>query len=153
MYSVPTLSNWFALDLSKKIPANLLDPALLEGVYIPNLVVSPFTVSKGYAELIYNRTSSPKVLRKWDEEGWDAPEQRQKLAWVLLVELLSYQFASPVRRIETLLAVTRDKDATKGIGNIGCALYNNLRLNESMPPVQLRPGEDLEPVLVLIQWQ
>jgi fatty acid synthase subunit alpha, fungi type len=28
-------------------------------------------------------------------------QQRQKLAWVLLVELLSYQFASPVRWIET----------------------------------------------------
>ena len=91
-------------DLSKKIPANLLDPSLLEAVYIPNLVASPFTVNKAYAELIYNRTSSPrlsKVLRKWDEEHWDAPEQRQKLAWVLLVELLSYQFASPVRWIET----------------------------------------------------
>lgn len=94
----------FAADLSKKIPANLLDPSLLEAVYIPNLVASPFTVNKEYAELIYNRTSSPrlsKVLRKWDEEHWDAPEQRQKLAWVLLVELLSYQFASPVRWIET----------------------------------------------------
>jgi malonyl CoA-acyl carrier protein transacylase len=81
-----------------------LDPSLLEAVYIPNLVASPFTVDKAYAELIYNRTSSPrlsKVLRKWDEERWDAPEQRQKLAWVLLVELLSYQFASPVRWIET----------------------------------------------------
>ena len=91
-------------DLSKKIPADLLDPSLLEGVYIPNLVASPFTVNKEYAELIYHRTSSPrlsKVLRKWDEERWDAPEQRQKLAWVLLVELLSYQFASPVRWIET----------------------------------------------------
>lgn len=91
-------------DLSKKIPADLLDPSLLERVYIPNLVASPFTVNKDYAELLYNRTSSPrlsKVLRKWDEERWDAPEQRQKLAWVILVELLSYQFASPVRWIET----------------------------------------------------
>jgi len=73
-------------------------------VYIPNLVASPFAVNKAYAELIYNRTSSPrlsKVLRKWNEERWDAPEQRQKLAWVLLVELLSYQFASSVRWIET----------------------------------------------------
>jgi 3-oxoacyl-ACP reductase-like protein len=81
-----------------------LDPSLLERVYIPNLVASPFTVNKDYAELLYNRTSSPrlsKVLRKWDEERWDAPEQRQKLAWVILVELLSYQFASPVRWIET----------------------------------------------------
>jgi malonyl CoA-acyl carrier protein transacylase len=81
-----------------------LDPSLLEGFYIPNLVASPFAVNKAYAELIYNRTSSPrlsKVLRKWDEGRWDAPEQRQNLAWVLLVELLSYQFASSVRWIET----------------------------------------------------
>jgi hypothetical protein len=64
-------SKWCIPDLSKKIPANLLDPSLLEGVYIPNLVASPFAVNKAYAELIYNRTSSPrlsKVLRKWDEE-------------------------------------------------------------------------------------
>ncbi|KAN0115841.1 hypothetical protein V8E52_006381 [Russula decolorans] len=67
------------------------------GLYPPNLVASPFIVNKDYAKLIYNRTSSPRlseVLRKWDEERWNAPEQRQKLAWVLLIELLSYQFAS-----------------------------------------------------------
>jgi fatty acid synthase subunit alpha len=66
-------------------------------------VASPFIVNKDYAKLIYNRTSSPRlseVLRKWDEERWNAPEQRQKLAWVLLIELLSYQFASLVRWIE-----------------------------------------------------
>jgi len=74
-----------------------LDPALLEGVDIPNLVALPFAVNKAYAELIYNRTSSPrlsKVLRKWDDQRWDAPERRQNLARVLLIELLSYQFAS-----------------------------------------------------------
>jgi fatty acid synthase subunit alpha, fungi type len=91
--------------LSKEISFTLLDLSLLEGVYIPNLIASPFAINKAYAELIYNRTSSPrlsKVLRKWNKERWDAPEQRQKLAWVLLVvELLSYQFASPVRWIKT----------------------------------------------------
>src|SRR6266571_8977096 len=35
-----------ATDLSKKIPADLLDPSLLEDVYIPNLVASPFAVNK-----------------------------------------------------------------------------------------------------------
>ena len=30
-----------ATDLSKKIPADLLNPSPLEGVYIPNLVTSP----------------------------------------------------------------------------------------------------------------
>ena len=54
-------------DLSKKIPTNLLDPSLLEAVYIPNLVASPFTVNKADAVLIYNCRSLPhllKVLRK-----------------------------------------------------------------------------------------
>jgi hypothetical protein len=57
----PALSKWTVLDLSKKFPADLLDPSLLDGVYIPNLIASPFTVSKSYAELIYNRTSSPRL--------------------------------------------------------------------------------------------
>ncbi|KAH9960537.1 hypothetical protein BGW80DRAFT_1232215 [Lactifluus volemus] len=94
----------FCAYLSKKIPSTLLDSLLLEGIYIPNLIASPFAINKAYAELIYNHTLSPrlsKVLYKWDEEHWDAPEQWQKLSWVLLVELLSYQFASPMRWIET----------------------------------------------------
>ncbi|KAH9967813.1 hypothetical protein BC827DRAFT_1122541, partial [Russula dissimulans] len=73
----------FRAYLSNKMHANLLDPSLLNGVYIPNLVASPFTVHKAYAEPIYNHALSPRlseVLHKWDEERWEAPEQRQKLA-------------------------------------------------------------------------
>ncbi|EIW84299.1 fatty acid synthase [Coniophora puteana RWD-64-598 SS2] len=94
----------FRAYLSKKINASLLNPDMLIGKYIPNLVAKPFDVSKEYAELIYDQTSSPrldKVLKKWEEESWAAPENRQKLAYIILVELLSYQFASPVRWIET----------------------------------------------------
>jgi hypothetical protein len=36
--------------------ARSVGPSLLEGVYIPNLVTSPFIVNKAYAELIYNCT-------------------------------------------------------------------------------------------------
>ena len=77
---------------------------MLEGKYIPNLVAKPFQVTKDYTQLIYDQTSSPrlsKVLKNWDAESWGAPEQRQKLAYTILVELLAYQFASPVRWIET----------------------------------------------------
>jgi len=91
-------------DLSKKIKADHLNPDMLVGKYIPNLVARPFEVSREYAQLIYDQTSSPrldKVLRKWDEEGWDGAPQRQKLAYIILVELLAYQFASPVQWIET----------------------------------------------------
>ena len=93
-----------SIDLSKKISPAHLDPARLVGKYVPNLVAKPFEVSKEYAQLIYDQTLSPrldKVLRKWDQEKWGSPDQRQKLAYVILVELLAYQFASPVRWIET----------------------------------------------------
>ncbi|KAI0787467.1 fatty acid synthase [Fomes fomentarius] len=94
----------FRAYLSKKINAAHLNPDTLVGKYVPNLVAKPFEVSKEYAQLIYDQTLSPrldKVLRKWDQENWGSPEQRQKLAYIILVELLAYQFASPVRWIET----------------------------------------------------
>ena len=77
---------------------------MLIGKYIPNLIAKPFDVSREYAQLIYDQTSSPrldKVLRQWDQENWAGAAQRQKLAYIVLVELLAYQFASPVRWIET----------------------------------------------------
>jgi fatty acid synthase subunit alpha len=88
----------------KKIDASQLDPDTLVGKYVPNLIAKPFQVTKDYVELIHNQTSSPrlsKVLQKWDEEQWGGASQRQMLAYTILVELLSYQFASPVRWIET----------------------------------------------------
>ncbi len=77
---------------------------MLVDKYIPNLIAKPFQVSKEYAQTIYDQTSSPrldKVLKKWDEDKWASAEQRQQLAYIILVELLAYQFASPVRWIET----------------------------------------------------
>ena len=77
---------------------------MLVGRYIPNLIAKPFEVTKEYAQIIYDQTSSPrldKVLQKWDEEDWGSVGKRQQLAYFILVELLAYQFASPVRWIET----------------------------------------------------
>jgi hypothetical protein len=48
---------------------------------------------------------------------------------------------------DNLLASTRDKNATKRIGNIRCALYNKLQPNDCMPLIQLRSSKDLQPVL------
>ncbi|KAJ7769033.1 fatty acid synthase, partial [Mycena olivaceomarginata] len=80
------------------------EPRHVIGKYIPNLIAIPFAVTKEYAQIIYDQTSSPrldKVLKKWDQERWASDEQRQKLAYIILVELLAYQFASPVRWIQT----------------------------------------------------
>ena len=77
---------------------------MLVGKYIPNLIAKPFDVSREYAQIIYDQTSSlklDKVLKKWEQEKWASAENRQKLAYIILMELLAYQFASPVRWIQT----------------------------------------------------
>lgn len=91
------------VDLSRKINPLHVNPDWLVGRYIPNLIAKPFEVTKDYAQIIYDQTTSPvldKVLKNWDQENWGGVEQRSKLAYVLMVELLAYQFASPVRWIE-----------------------------------------------------
>lgn len=42
-----------------------------------------------------------KVLRKWEQDNRASPGNHQKLAYIILVELLAYQLASLVRWIET----------------------------------------------------
>ncbi len=65
------------------------------------LVNRPFEVSKEYAQLIDTQTlpAPPSRLEKMRKSS---PEHhhRQKLAYIIIVELLAYQFASPVCWIE-----------------------------------------------------
>ncbi|GAA5926751.1 trifunctional fatty acid synthase subunit FAS2 [Sporobolomyces koalae] len=94
----------FRTYLSKKVNLSHFNADLLVGRYIPNLTAVPYAVTKEYAERIHTQTSSPrleKILKSWDEENWGAYENRNKLGYAILIELLSYQFASPVRWIET----------------------------------------------------
>ncbi|PWY99602.1 hypothetical protein BCV70DRAFT_109981 [Testicularia cyperi] len=94
----------FRAYLSKRINVDAIRPHLLVGRYIPNLVAAPFELSKAYAELIFAQTDSPrldKVLKNWEKDEWESPDKVQRLTATLVVELLAYQFASPVRWIET----------------------------------------------------
>ncbi|PWN49501.1 hypothetical protein IE53DRAFT_363101 [Violaceomyces palustris] len=94
----------FRAYLSKRINVEAISPQALVGRYIPNLIAVPFELTKSYAEIIYNQTESPrleKVLKNWEKDGWESPEKVQRLTATLVVELLAYQFASPVRWIET----------------------------------------------------
>ncbi|GAA6028849.1 hypothetical protein JCM8097_007429 [Rhodosporidiobolus ruineniae] len=94
----------FRTYLSKKVNPAHFNADLLVGRYIPNLTAVHYEVSKEYAERIHTQTSSPrldKILKAWDEENWGAAENRNKLGYAILIELLAYQFASPVRWIET----------------------------------------------------
>jgi len=87
-------------DLSKKINPTHLNPDW--EIHSQ----SHCQVSREYAQVIYDQTSSPrldKVLKKWEEDKWASAdsENRQQLAYIILVELLAYQFALPARWLET----------------------------------------------------
>ncbi|KAI8318453.1 hypothetical protein GQ54DRAFT_280754, partial [Martensiomyces pterosporus] len=61
-------------------------------------------VSRDYFKLVHDLTESPAIgkhLQKWDDSLLDSPAEVAKFGHILLVELLAYQFASPVRWIET----------------------------------------------------
>ncbi len=77
-----------------------IDPDVLIGRYIPNLVPKPFSLSAEYITEVADLVDSAvlhEVLADWD----DASADRSELARTLLIELLAWQFASPVRWIET----------------------------------------------------
>ncbi|QQM68212.1 type I polyketide synthase [Actinomyces weissii] len=91
-----------------------LDHERLVGSYVPNLVARPFALSRDFAEAVLEVVPSEPVrelLADWD--GWAS--RPTELARVLLVELLAWQFASPVRWIETQDVLLREP-AEGGLG-------------------------------------
>ncbi|GAA2085813.1 type I polyketide synthase [Aeromicrobium halocynthiae] len=96
----------FRARLEELLPEEV-DPSILIGRYVPNLVPRPFSLDRSFvaevAELVGGAedadAGSPleAVLADWD--AWAA--RPSALCRTLLVELLAWQFASPVRWIET----------------------------------------------------
>ncbi|MEK0306119.1 fatty acid synthase subunit beta domain-containing protein [Bifidobacterium favimelis] len=80
-----------------------IDYSRLEGRYIPNLVARPFEMNRDFAASILEVVPSTRIKEALDDPAvWDAyAADDQKLGRLLLTELLSWQFASPVRWIET----------------------------------------------------
>ncbi|KAI8993220.1 fatty acid synthase [Pilobolus umbonatus] len=94
----------FRTFLAKKFNPSDINVAQLTAKYIPNLTAQPFSTDKKYIEDVYRLTSSPrlgKVLKNWSDDKYVTAGQLQRLGYILLIELLAYQFASPVRWIET----------------------------------------------------
>ncbi|CAH0517169.1 unnamed protein product [Peronospora belbahrii] len=73
---------------------------LLVNRYIPNLVATPFSLERSYFEEAYEATKSPYLAEALDPMQWKLTTKAQ-LAHLLVVELLAYQFASPVQWIKT----------------------------------------------------
>ena len=89
----------FRGKLEELLPADI-DPDILVGRYIPNLVPRLFSLDRAFVQEIADLVPSEPldaVLADWDE--WAA--KPHELARTMLIELLAWQFASPVRWIET----------------------------------------------------
>ncbi|MDA1559093.1 hypothetical protein PDK45_29795, partial [Bacillus cereus] len=77
------------------------DPNLIIGKYIPNLVPKPFTLDREFIQEIRDLVPAEpldEVLANYDT--W-RNEKPVLLCRKVLIELLAWQFASPVRWIET----------------------------------------------------
>nr|WP_239003508.1 type I polyketide synthase [Nocardia panacis] len=89
----------FRQKLEQLLPADL-HPQTLVGRYIPNLVPRPFSLERAFVQEIADLVpSEPLNTVLADFDDWAA--RPTDLCRVVLVELLAWQFASPVRWIET----------------------------------------------------
>lgn len=89
----------FRDKLETLIP-QVIPASRLIGKYIPNLVAKPFEVSAEFARTITEEVPSKQVAQLLEgNTDWEGEESR--IARTLLIELLCWQFASPVRWIQT----------------------------------------------------
>ncbi len=104
----------FRRALERVMPRDA-DPELLIGRYIPNLVPRPFTLDRDFVQEVRDLVPAEpldEILADYD--AW-RNERPGELCRKLVIELLAWQFASPVRWIETqdLLFI---EEAAGGLG-------------------------------------
>lgn len=108
----------FREKLEGYIPRGL-DVLPLVGRYVPNLVARPFELTRAYLDDVVRCTGSELLVAlqaRWDADG-RAPEG---LGRALFIEGLAYQFASPVRWIETQdLLLARDGFGVARVVEVG----------------------------------
>ncbi|MCQ9370865.1 DUF1729 domain-containing protein [Corynebacterium sp. 35RC1] len=129
----------FREHLDSLLPAEVeLD--VLVGRYIPNLVARPFELTREFAESIVEVVDAPiihNILANFEQELANP----SRLARTLLVELLAWQFASPVRWIETqdlLLQMNVERFVEVGVGQ------SPTLANMMAQTLALYPGRELE---------
>ncbi|MDT5092452.1 MAG: fatty acid synthase, bacteria type [Mycobacterium sp.] len=90
----------FRRSLARVMPHDT-DPALIVGRYIPNLVPRPFTLDRDFIQEIRDLVPAEpldEILADYDTWRNERPAE---LCRKIVIELLAWQFASPVRWIET----------------------------------------------------
>ncbi|HEY0228193.1 MAG TPA: acyltransferase domain-containing protein, partial [Mycobacterium sp.] len=104
----------FRRSLERVMPRGA-DPDLIIGRYIPNLVPRPFTLDRDFIQEIRDLVPAEpldEILADYDTWRRERPSD---MARTVFIELLAWQFASPVRWIETqdLLFI---EEAAGGLG-------------------------------------
>ena len=104
----------FRRSLERVMPRDK-DPDLIVGRYIPNLVPKPFSLDRDFIQEIRDLVPAEpldEILADYDT--W-RNEKPRELCRKIVIELLAWQFASPVRWIETqdLLFI---EEAAGGLG-------------------------------------
>ncbi|MEO6793988.1 MAG: fatty acid synthase subunit beta domain-containing protein, partial [Mycobacterium sp.] len=104
----------FRRSLERVMPQDT-DPELIVGRYIPNLVPRPFTLDRDFIQEIRDLVPAEpldEILADYDTWRNEKPHE---LCRKIVIELLAWQFASPVRWIETqdLLFI---EEAAGGLG-------------------------------------
>ncbi|HET9565341.1 MAG TPA: acyltransferase domain-containing protein, partial [Mycobacterium sp.] len=104
----------FRRSLERVMPRDA-DPDLIVGKYIPNLVPRPFTLDRDFIQEIRDLVPAEpldEILADYDTWRNEKPNE---LCRKVVIELLAWQFASPVRWIETqdLLFI---EEAAGGLG-------------------------------------
>src|SRR6202040_3114939 len=90
----------FRRSLERVMPRDT-DPELIIGRYIPNLVPRPFSLDRDFIQEIRDLVPAEpldEILADYDT--W-RNEKPRELCRTIVIELLAWQFASPVRWIET----------------------------------------------------
>ncbi|WP_231550703.1 fatty acid synthase subunit beta domain-containing protein, partial [Actinomyces polynesiensis] len=101
----------FREKLEERVPHDI-DPATMVGRYVPNLVARPFELSRDFVRAVLDVVPSGALepLATSDEAWQAAAANPSELTRLLLIELLSWQFASPVRWIETQAVLFSEPD-------------------------------------------
>lgn len=104
----------FRRSLERLVPRGS-NPDLIIGRYIPNLVPRPFTLDRDFIQEIRDLVPAEpldEILADYDTWRRERPVE---MARIVFIELLAWQFASPVRWIETqdLLFI---EEAAGGLG-------------------------------------
>ncbi|WP_264993117.1 acyltransferase domain-containing protein, partial [Mycobacterium montefiorense] len=104
----------FRRSLERVMPRDA-DPELVIGRYIPNLVPRPFTLDRDFIQEIRDLVPAEPLDEILDNYDTWLTERPREMARVIVIELLAWQFASPVRWIETQDLLFTE-DAAGGLG-------------------------------------